>query len=72
MSYQQALLLQKAHFRHWRVKIYLRIVMNASRLNHLMILREHKHKTDELDLNKIAEEFVVRNDRRKYSFGSTQ
>ena len=55
-----------------RVKTYLRNAMNASRLNHLMILHEHKHKTDELYLNKIAEEFIARNDKRKYTFGTIQ
>ena len=37
-----------------------------------MILHEHKHKTDELNLNKIDEEFIARNDKRKYTFGTVQ
>ena len=56
-----------------RVKTYLRNAINASRLNHRMILHKNKHKTDELNLNKIAEEFIACNDKRKCTFeGTTQ
>ena len=34
-----------------------------------MILHEHKHETDELDLAQIAEDFISHNERRN-NFGA--
>ena len=52
-----------------RVKSYLRSTMNQSQLNHLMILHVHKHLTDELDLIKVANEFVEGSEHRMSFFG---
>ena len=43
-----------------RLKTYLRSSMTAKRLNHILLLHVHKDLTDELDLNYIAKEFVVK------------
>ena len=52
-----------------RLKSYLRAMMTEKRYNNLLILRVHKHKTDELNLTDIAKEFVNRNERRINLFG---
>jgi len=39
--------------------------MLQPRLNHCRILHVHKEKTDEIDITKVAQEFIAINDRRK-------
>ena len=51
------------------VKIYFRSTMKQERLNHLMILYAYKERLDDLDLNKIANEFISKNDSRRVTFG---
>ena len=52
------------------LKNYLRTTTTQKRLNHTMLLHCHKARTDQLDLLKIAKEFVAKNSRRKEFFGS--
>ena len=42
--------------------------MKQSRLNHLMILSAHKNQLGQLDLTKIASDFINKNNR-KHIFG---
>jgi len=35
-----------------------------------MILHVHKEKTDEIDITKVAQEFIATNDRRRTFFGT--
>ena len=42
-----------------RLKTYLRSSMSQQRLNHLMLLHVHKERTDALDLEEAAREFIV-------------
>ena len=51
------------------VKTYLRSTMTQGRLNHLMILSIYKDMLDNIDLDKICNEFVTANDRRSTIFG---
>ena len=51
------------------IKSYLRSTMKQSRLNRLMILSACKNKLDELDLTKIASDFINKNGARKHIFG---
>ena len=44
------------------IKTYLRNSMTQQRLNHCMLLHIHRNKTDDLDLLKIATEFIKRNE----------
>ena len=53
-----------------RLKTYLRNTMTTQRLNHMMILHVHKDLTELLDLNRVAAEFVSRNERRQHCFGN--
>ena len=53
-----------------RVKNYLRTTMTEKRLNHLILLHSHKHRTDEVSVVEVAKEFSLRNDRRKEFFGN--
>lgn len=55
-----------------RVKTYLRNSMTQQRLNHAMLMHIHHQKTDELNLSKIAQEFIERNERRRNFFGHYQ
>ena len=48
-----------------RIKTFLRSTMSDCRLNNLFLL--YVHKTDDLDLKKIANEFVSVNSRRMKS-----
>ena len=48
-----------------RLKNYLRSSMTQKLFNNMMILHIHKDKTDELDLNVIAEQFINVNERRR-------
>ena len=52
------------------INSYLRLTMKQSRLNHLMILRTYKNQLDQLDLTKIASDFINKNDTRKNIFGT--
>ena len=52
-----------------RLKTYLRSTMTQQRLNNLMILHIHKEHTDSLDIMKVANEFIGRNERRVHIFG---
>ena len=47
-----------------RVKTYLRNTLGQERLNNLMILHAHKEITDSLDLDAIANEFIVNSEHR--------
>ena len=53
-----------------QVKSFLRSTMSQERLNHCMTLHIYKEKTDEIDLTKVAQEFIAANDRRKTFFGT--
>ena len=53
-----------------RVKSFLRSTTSQERLNHCMILHIYKKETDEIDLTKVAQEFIAANDRRKSFFGT--
>ena len=47
------------------VKTYLRNTMGQERLNKLMILLPHRKITDSLDLDAIANEFIVNSEHRR-------
>ena len=51
------------------IKTYLRNTISRNRLNHCMLLHVHCKKTDQLNIIKIAEEFVGRNQARLRKFG---
>ena len=53
-----------------RLKNYLQSTMTQKRLNHIVLLRTHKHPTDELDLTEVASDFSGANSRRRAFFGS--
>ena len=55
-----------------RVKTYLRATMTDNRINHFLVLHAHKGLTDKLDIGKVADEFVNRNEMRKTKFGTFQ
>ena len=44
------------------IKSHLRSTMKQSRLNHLPILSAYKNQLDQLDLTKIASDFISKND----------
>jgi hypothetical protein len=52
-----------------RVKTCLRSSMGADRLNRLMLLHVHKHRTDALDLLQVANSFAS-TDYRRAIFGT--
>ncbi|XP_045210891.2 uncharacterized protein LOC123562315 [Mercenaria mercenaria] len=52
-----------------RIKTYLRSSMTQARLNSLMTMHVHKHRTDTLDMTSIANEFTTRNEKRRCVFG---
>ena len=52
-----------------RLKTILRNSMTQHRLNHLALLHIHKDLTAQLDLQAIAQEFILHNDRRHQTFG---
>ena len=54
-----------------RVKTYLRATTTDTRLKNLMILHIHKSYTDNIDLIKVANEFLERRDSRKRPLGYT-
>ena len=47
-----------------RLKTYLRSTMKQDRLNHLLLLRVHKDRTDSLSLTHVAEQFVSSSEHR--------
>ena len=47
------------------VNTYLRNIMGQERLNNIMILHVHKEITDSLDLDIIANEFIVNSEHRQ-------
>ena len=52
-----------------RIKTFLRSTMTESRLNNLFLLHIHKSRTDALNLEVIASEFISANRRRINYFG---
>ena len=52
-----------------RVKNYLRSTMSQLRLNNIMILHVHKDKTDNMEIIKVANDFVQGSSRREQIFG---
>ena len=61
---------ERTFFALQQIKSFLQSTMSQERLNHCMTLHIYKEKTDEIDLMKIAQEFIVANDRRKAYFGT--
>ena len=53
-----------------RLKTYLRSSMSQQSLNHLMLLHVHKERTDALDLEAAAREFIVNSEHRQRIFGA--
>ena len=53
-----------------KLKTYLHSSMSQQRLNHLMLLHVHKERTDALDLEEAAGEFIVNSERRQRIFGA--
>ena len=51
-------------------KMFLRASMRQTFLKDVMLLHIHKDKTDSIELKDIAEQFIVRNQRRKNFFGT--
>ena len=51
-----------------RLKTYLRSTMGQQRLNSVSILHVHKEATKALDLEKVSDEFISRNEQRKRTF----
>ena len=54
-----------------RIKTYLRNTMSACKLNNLLLMHVHQHRTDTLDLVELAKEFIAVNQRRMNYFGKT-
>ena len=52
-----------------RLKTLLRSTMTQQRLNHLMICHVHRERLSALNPQKIAEEFIKSDERRKTIFG---
>lgn len=53
-----------------RLKTYLRSRMSDCRLNNLFLMYVHSSRTDALDLNEIAREFISINSKRMHYFGT--
>ena len=53
-----------------RVKTYLRATTTDTRMNNLMVSHIHKSYTDNIDLIKVANEFLERRDSRKTILGT--
>ena len=51
-----------------RLKNYLRSTMSQNRLNNIAILHVYSEKTDALDLEKMMDEFIVKNEKRTNLF----
>lgn len=54
-----------------RLKNYLRSSMTQERLNHVLLLHCHKSRTDNINLNSVASNFIAVNERREQFFGKT-
>jgi hypothetical protein len=52
-----------------RIKLWTRSTMKQERLNHLALLHEHQDLLEQVDLRKIAEDFVSKNPERRRVFG---
>lgn len=52
-----------------RLKNYLRSTMTQKRLNSVLLLHVHQDRTDKLNLNSIAADFISNNERRKNYYG---
>ena len=52
-----------------RLQTYLRSTMTSERLNAAMVLHVNKELSDNIRINKIMREFVIRCDYRKDTFG---
>ena len=53
-----------------RIKTYLCSTMTEESLNSIMVLHAHKDLASDLDLVKIAKDFVATNSRRQGYFGN--
>ena len=53
-----------------RLKTHLRSSMGQERLNHLLFLHCHQDRLDNLDLRRVAQEFVSANEKRSQFFGN--
>ena len=51
------------------IKSRLRCRMKSKRLNHYMLMGHYKEMTDSLDLEKLAVEFIKRNEKRQKILG---
>ncbi len=51
-----------------RLKTYLRSTMSQPRLNHTMMLYIHRNRTDQIDIDSIANTFIMENKRRSHYF----
>ena len=64
--------LERSFSRMKNIKTRLRSTMTAKRLNHFMIMGHYKEMVDNLDLEKIAAEFICRNENRQKVLGNPQ
>ena len=53
-----------------RIKSYLQSIMTQARLNHLMILHYHQEMIDKLDLKCIANEYILKSEKRRCIFAT--
>lgn len=51
-----------------RIKNYMRSTVTQERLNHTMIAAVHCDKLDNIDINKVMNEFIMRNEHRRATF----
>ena len=64
--------LERSFSRMKNIKTRLRSTMTAKHLNHFMIMGHYKEMVDNLDLEKIAAEFICRNENRQKVLGNPQ
>ena len=55
-----------------RIKNHLRTSMEQARMNHCMILAVYKEELDTLDLSKLVNEFILRNEMHRRTFAPLQ
>jgi len=53
-----------------RLKTFSRSTMSQPRLNHAMMLYIHKIRTDEISVDNIAQQFVMKIERQRQYFGN--
>ena len=53
-----------------RLKSYLRSTTTQKRLNHMLILHTHKHRTSSINMQLVAKQFISSNPRRSDFFGT--